>query len=198
MKQIKNPLKMKRFKIPLTPIGVLAHRLRTLDRSLVPPSAWAEIFRCTCLQSHLQTSPPTPQKSYPKFRNPRTTFENTPFCAPKYSIVRGIEGGPWISFLIGIVIFLWVRSPYKISEHIVSFLPYPLPESMGTDTSGSQSRISWLSCFLSCSNYYFFQLCSFQILIKFILSHSHARVVKEGKLLVREQVEKTVVRKQTW
>ena len=81
--------------------------------------------------------------------------------------------------------------------HIVSFLPYPLPESMGTDTSGSQSRISWLSCFLSCSNYYFFQLCSFQILIKFILSHSHARVVKEGKLLVREQVEKTVVRKQT-
>ena len=24
---------------PLTPMGVLAHRLRTLDRSLVPPSA---------------------------------------------------------------------------------------------------------------------------------------------------------------
>jgi hypothetical protein len=31
------------------------------------------------LQSHLQTSPPTPQKSYLKFRNPRTTFEITPF-----------------------------------------------------------------------------------------------------------------------
>jgi hypothetical protein len=28
-----------------------------------------------CLQSHLQTSPPTPHKSYPKLRNPRTTFE---------------------------------------------------------------------------------------------------------------------------
>ena len=26
-------------KFPLTPMGVLAHRLRTLDRSLVPPSA---------------------------------------------------------------------------------------------------------------------------------------------------------------
>ena len=25
--------------IPLTPMGVLAHRLRTLDRSLVPPSS---------------------------------------------------------------------------------------------------------------------------------------------------------------
>ena len=62
----------KRRKFPLTMMGVLAHRLRTLDRSLVPPSAWAEIFRRTCLQSHLQTSPPTPQKSYLKFRNPRT------------------------------------------------------------------------------------------------------------------------------
>ena len=28
-----------REKFPLTPMGVLAHRLRTLDRSLVPPSA---------------------------------------------------------------------------------------------------------------------------------------------------------------
>ena len=33
------------------------------------------IFRRTCLQSHFQTSPPTPQKSYPKFRKHRTTFE---------------------------------------------------------------------------------------------------------------------------
>ena len=29
----------KSIKFPLTPMGVLAHRLRTLDRSLVPPSA---------------------------------------------------------------------------------------------------------------------------------------------------------------
>ena len=66
--------------IPLKPMGIIAHRLRMLDRPLVPPSAWAEIFRRTCLQSHLQTSPQTPQKSYPKFRNPRTAFENTPLC----------------------------------------------------------------------------------------------------------------------
>ena len=49
--------------------------LRTRDPLLSPPSTWAEIFRHTCLQSHLPTSPPTPQKSYPKFRNPRTIFE---------------------------------------------------------------------------------------------------------------------------
>ena len=88
-------------KFPLTPIGVLAHRLRTLDRSLVPPSTEAEIFRRTCLQSQLQTSPPTPQKSYPKFRNPRTTFENAPLCPHNYSIVLGVGGSP-IFFWIGI------------------------------------------------------------------------------------------------
>ena len=40
-------------KFPLASMGVLAHRLRTLDSSLVPPSTQAEIFRHTCLQSHL-------------------------------------------------------------------------------------------------------------------------------------------------
>jgi hypothetical protein len=54
------------------------------------------------LQSHLQTIPPTQEKSYPKFR---TTLENTPLCPPEYSIV-----------LVGILIFWWVRSPCKISE----------------------------------------------------------------------------------
>ena len=37
-----------------------------------------------------ETSPPTPQNSYPKFRNPRTTFGNTPLCPPIYSIGCGI------------------------------------------------------------------------------------------------------------
>jgi hypothetical protein len=60
---------------PLAPMGVLALRLRTLDGPLVPPSTRAEIFRHACLQSNLQTSPPTPQKSYPNFRNTRTNFE---------------------------------------------------------------------------------------------------------------------------
>jgi hypothetical protein len=41
------------IKYPLAPMGVLAHRLHMLDRSLVPPSTRAEIFRRTRLQSHL-------------------------------------------------------------------------------------------------------------------------------------------------
>jgi hypothetical protein len=108
-------------------MGVLANRLGMLDRSLVPPLEWVEIFRRMCLQSHLQTSPPTPQKSYPKFRNPRTTFENTssyfwcvgphakfwnprttfentPLCASKYSIELRVVGSP--NNFVGILIFL--------------------------------------------------------------------------------------------
>ena len=40
-------------------------------------------FSRMCLQSHLQTSSSTPQKSCPKFQNPRRTFENTPLFCPK-------------------------------------------------------------------------------------------------------------------
>ena len=43
--------------------------LRTRDPPLSPLSTWAKIFRHLCLQSHLQTSPQTHQKSYPKFQN---------------------------------------------------------------------------------------------------------------------------------
>ena len=42
-------------------MGVLAPGLRTWDPPLGPPSTLAEVIRQTCLQSHLQTSPPTPQ-----------------------------------------------------------------------------------------------------------------------------------------
>jgi hypothetical protein len=49
------------------------------------PRSQAEIFRCTCLQSHILESPQTAQKSYPKFRNPRTTFKNTPPVRPNMS-----------------------------------------------------------------------------------------------------------------
>ena len=53
--------------------GSLVPGLRTLDPPLSPSSTPAEIFQCMCLQSHLQTSPTNPQKSYLT----RTTFENT-------------------------------------------------------------------------------------------------------------------------
>ena len=44
-------------------------------RMLDPPLDVSEKFPRMCLQSHLQTSPPSFQKSYLKFRNPRTNFE---------------------------------------------------------------------------------------------------------------------------
>ena len=59
---------------PLAPMGFLASR-SAHER----PSVWPPI--------DLSGNIP---KSYPKFRNPRKTFGNTPFCPPKYSIVRGV------------------------------------------------------------------------------------------------------------
>ena len=47
-------------KIPLKPMGVLAPGSAHARPSARPPSTLAEIFWHTCLQSHLQTSPPTP------------------------------------------------------------------------------------------------------------------------------------------
>ena len=35
-----------------------------------------DIFLCTFLQTHLQTSPPTPKNSYPKFWNTENTSKN--------------------------------------------------------------------------------------------------------------------------
>ena len=43
---------------------------------LNPPLTLAEICQRMCLQRRLYTFSPTHQKSYPKFRNPRTNYEN--------------------------------------------------------------------------------------------------------------------------
>jgi hypothetical protein len=74
-KQIDVQGSRKNYKFPLVSMGVLAPGSAHARPSFGPPSALAEIFWCTWLQSHLQTSPPTPQILYPKFRNPKTTFE---------------------------------------------------------------------------------------------------------------------------
>jgi hypothetical protein len=82
-------------------MGFLAHRLRTLDRSLVPPSTQAEIFQRTCLQSHLQT-PPEPLRSHIRsFGTIGQLFKIPPFC-PQNRIVQGVGGVPEI--------FCWLES----------------------------------------------------------------------------------------
>jgi hypothetical protein len=71
-------------------MGVLAHRLRTLDRSLVPSSTRAEVFR------------------FP-------FFEISPVSAQKLHSMGGREG-PRILFGVGILIFVLLRSPCKIAK----------------------------------------------------------------------------------
>ena len=63
------------LKFPLAPMGVLAPGSAHARPSAWPPIDVSGNFTAQSLQSHPQTSPPTPQKSYPKFWNPRTTFE---------------------------------------------------------------------------------------------------------------------------
>ena len=98
-------------------MGVLAPRLRTRDGPLVPPSTRAEIFRRTCLQSHLQTSLPTPQKSYLKFRNPRIYFEifNTKIKKPK-NAPQGPRGGLRICLGVNISVFCENKPPVKFQN----------------------------------------------------------------------------------
>jgi hypothetical protein len=70
------------------PMGVLASGSAHARPSAQPPIEASEIFRPMYLQSHLQTSPPTPRKSYPKFRKPRTNFQifNLKKTKPKIAI----------------------------------------------------------------------------------------------------------------
>ena len=50
-----------------------------------PPSTLVEFFRACVWKLTFKKSPPTPQESYPKFWNPRTTFEmpklSSEFCS---------------------------------------------------------------------------------------------------------------------
>ena len=86
---------------------------------VVAPSAlsWqVRLFHLrTCLQGHLQTSPPIPHKSYVKFQTFRNTFQNRPLFHPK-SVYCGGMGVPNFCW-VGIIIFF--RNPCKI--------PWPVP-----------------------------------------------------------------------
>ena len=69
-------------------MGVLAPRLCRLDVSLSPQWHERKFVGATVCKVTFKHLPPTPKNLYPKFRNPRTTFENPPLCA-KYNIVKG-------------------------------------------------------------------------------------------------------------
>jgi hypothetical protein len=73
IRKILTKLESLHLKFPLAPMGVL------------------KIFRRMCPQSHLQTSSPFPQKSYPMFRTPTTTSSRFfLICSPKLGFFGGV------------------------------------------------------------------------------------------------------------
>ena len=113
----RNPLGPK-YQIPLAPMGVSLPCPCTRDPPLTPPSALTEFFRCTFLQNNLQTAPPAPLESYLGPQPQKwTTFYHFPV---KIGFFRGV-GGPRNLILIGVLLFLLLRSPCK------NFISYDNP-----------------------------------------------------------------------
>ena len=111
-------------------------RAQTRERG--PPSVWTKIsfffssfflfcfFRCTCLHSHILTSPPTDKNWYPKFRNPKKTFE----IFKKHPTPRG-QGGARI--------FFWLKS-LRWSAH---FSSCPYTDRNINNTRWTSASVDW-------------------------------------------------------
>ena len=82
------------IKFPLAPMGVLVPGSAHARPSTQPPIDTSGNIPAHMSAESPSNISPNPQKSYPKFRNPRTTFGNTPLCPPNYSIVWGVRGVP--------------------------------------------------------------------------------------------------------
>ena len=80
-------------KIPQAPMGVLIPGLHTWHPLLGPPSTLAKIFHRMWLQSQLQTSPPIPQKSYPKFQNSTASLSRKYLKLANFPVKIGLIGG---------------------------------------------------------------------------------------------------------
>jgi hypothetical protein len=99
-------------KCPLAPMGFLAHgsaHARPSTRTL------AEIFRDKCLQSNLQHLP-QPLRSHIQSFGTLGQLLKIPPLTPQIYDSAGSRWGSLNSFLVGILQFLLVRSPCKISE----------------------------------------------------------------------------------
>jgi hypothetical protein len=87
---------------PLGPMGVLATGSAHPRPSSQPPIETSGNFPAeVSAESPSNISPNanrTPQKSHPKFWNPRTTFGNIPHRPPNHSIVRGVG---WVPNFLG-------------------------------------------------------------------------------------------------
>ena len=116
--QTQNWKAVENIKFLLTPMGVLANRsAHTSPHLRSPPHidvSWNYPAHASA-ESPSNLSP-SPQKSYPKFRNPRMTFENTSLCPPKYSIVRGVVAIPNLFYAVESPYFFLVRDSCQVLE----------------------------------------------------------------------------------
>jgi hypothetical protein len=97
---------------PLMLMGILAPGSEHARPSARPPIDSSRNCWRKCLKSHLQTSPPTPHKSYLKFRNPSTTFGiflNKIFKKTKNSPLSGPGGRGVSEFFQGLISPFFVR-----------------------------------------------------------------------------------------
>ena len=78
--------------IPLTLMGVLAPGSAHAGPSAHPPIDVSGNFPRTCLQNHLQTSSPTPQKSYLKFQNSTTSLSRIYLKSANFLVKTGLIG----------------------------------------------------------------------------------------------------------
>ena len=78
---------------------------------------------CPRVLNHLQKSSPTPQKSYPKFRNPRTTCENTHPVGPKMSCAGGRVSNFFLGWNPNIFYELEAHAKFRIPR--TTFQPPP-------------------------------------------------------------------------
>jgi hypothetical protein len=79
--------------------GSLLPICASLTVLLVPQWTWVEMFCHTCWQSHLQSSPQTPQKANKSFWNPKT-FENRHLYPAKYNFLQICQNQGSLDFSI--------------------------------------------------------------------------------------------------
>ena len=114
LRRVEESVLYKIVKFPLAPIGVLA----PVSEHAGPSAQHA------CLQSRLQTSPPTPQKSYLKFRNSTTSLSWIFLILPDFPVKIGLIGGeggvPEIIFWLESSSLCYLGAHAKICNPMIS------------------------------------------------------------------------------
>ena len=124
--------------------------LRTWDPPLSPPSTLAEIFWHACLQSHIQTSPPTPQVNF-------WNFHTKNFYITSKTLPRGARGV--FKFFGGLISPFFVRinplwSFRTLTDLLLKFPKKSLKKPKNRPPGGQGVGVRILS--FSQNFYYFF------------------------------------------